>query len=108
MIEVNVDNFQEIVLNSKIPVLVDFWASWCNPCKALMPILENVSKKYEGKVLIAKLNVDDNPSITRKYAIRGVPTVITFVDGKISSLGAVPGLVTEEKWDEMISSLLNT
>jgi thioredoxin 1 len=76
------NDFKYIVLDSDLPVLVDFWATWCQPCKNLSPIIDDISKKYDGKLRIVKLNVDDNFDITYKYKIRNVPTLILFRKGK--------------------------
>lgn len=83
-------NFAEEVLQSKLPVLVDFWASWCIPSQMMKPIIDNLSKEYEGKVKIGKINVDQNPKTRVKYNINGCPTVIIFKDGKevIRKVGA--------------------
>ncbi|WWP02037.1 MAG: thioredoxin TrxA [Candidatus Dasytiphilus stammeri] len=77
------DNFEEKVLKSPIVTLVDFWAPWCGPCKGIAPILNEIADEYYGKLTIAKLNVDENPKITEKYAIRGIPTLLIFRNGQI-------------------------
>ena len=82
---VNSDNFAEVVLNSDKPVLVDFWAEWCGPCKALGPILEEVSQEVAGKVEVVKLNVDEARDLATKYGIRGIPTMMMFKNGEVSS-----------------------
>ena len=79
------DNFQAEVLESDIPVLVDYWAEWCGPCKMIAPILDEAAKQYEGRVMIAKLNVDDNPDTAAKFGIRGIPTLMLFKDGKAAA-----------------------
>lgn len=84
-------NFADEVLNSDTPVIVDFWAEWCGPCKMIAPILEDVAKEYTGKLKIAKLNVDDNNSTASKYQVRGIPTLIFFkggneIDRKVGAL----------------------
>ena len=76
-------NFKQEVLESDVPVLVDFWASWCPPCKQTEPLVDKLAKDYDGKVKIGKLNVDQSPNTSAKYGIKGVPTFITFKSGKI-------------------------
>ena len=78
-------SFDADVLKSSQPVLVDYWAAWCGPCKMIAPMLEEVSAEYAGKVTIAKLNVDENPETAAKFGIRGFPTLILFKDGKVAA-----------------------
>ncbi len=82
-LEVNDTNFDELVLNSEKPVVVDFWAEWCGPCRFIGPIIDDIAKEYEGQVIVAKCNVDNSPEITKKYNIRSIPTVLYFKNGEI-------------------------
>jgi thioredoxin 1 len=79
------DTFDAEVLQSQTPVLVDYWAEWCGPCKAIAPTLEEVAKDYAGKLKVAKVNVDENQEIPRKYGIRGIPTLMLFKNGEIEA-----------------------
>lgn len=78
-------SFESDVITSKTPVLVDFWAQWCGPCKAIAPILDELAQKYHGKVKIAKLDVDNNPATPPKFGVRGIPTLILFKDGQVKA-----------------------
>lgn len=77
-------DFSTAVLGSELPVLVDFWAEWCGPCKAIAPLLDDVAKAYAGKVRVVKINIDDNPQTPRQYAVRGIPTLMLFKGGKVA------------------------
>jgi thioredoxin 1 len=79
------DTFEAEVINSSNPVLVDYWAEWCGPCKMIAPILEEIAGEYTGKVTIAKLNIDENPQTPPKYGIRGIPTLMLFKDGNVEA-----------------------
>lgn len=85
------DSFEQEVLNSDQPVLVDYWAEWCEPCKAIAPILDEIADEYKGKLKVAKLNVEENPGTPPKYGIRGIPTLMLFKSGNIeaSKVGAI-------------------
>jgi len=79
------DTFEKEVIKSSNPVLVDYWAEWCGPCKMIAPILEEVASEYTGKVKIAKLNIDENPQTPPRYGIRGIPTLMLFKDGNVEA-----------------------
>jgi thioredoxin 1 len=81
MLEVTDANFKAEILDSKVPVLVDFWAAWCAPCRMLAPTVEAVAEKYAGNARVVKLNVDDNPSVSQRFGIKGIPTLILFKGG---------------------------
>ena len=91
ILHVTDDTFEQDVLASESPVLVDYWAEWCGPCKAIAPILDEIAQEYDGKLRIAKLNIDDNPSTPPRYGIRGIPTLMLFKGGNVEAtkVGAV-------------------
>jgi thioredoxin 1 len=85
ILHVSDGSFEQEVLKSDVPVLVDYWAEWCGPCKMIAPILDEIADEYDGKVRIAKLNIDDNPTTPPKYGIRGIPTLMLFKDGEVEA-----------------------
>lgn len=91
-IELTDQNFDEVVLHSDKPVIVDFWAEWCGPCHIVGPIVEEIGNEYAEQALVGKLDVDSNPNVTRKYGIRNIPTVLFFKNGVVADkqVGAVP------------------
>ncbi|MDA3815875.1 MAG: thioredoxin [Prolixibacteraceae bacterium] len=103
-IEVNDANFDEVVLQSDKPVLVDFWAEWCGPCRMVGPIVEELSGEYDGKAVCAKMDVDSNPAIPAKYGIRNIPTILFFKNGEVvdKQVGAVPKTVIAQKIDALM------
>ena len=97
-------NFQAEILDSDKVALVDFWAAWCGPCKMLGPVIEELGGEYEGKAVIAKLNVDDNPNTAAKYGIRSIPSILIFKNGQVvdQMLGAMPKNMIAKKLDEYL------
>ncbi len=99
--EVTDANFQEEVLKSKTPVLIDFWAEWCGPCKMIAPVVDELAKKYEGKLRVGKLDVDSQPHVTDQYGVQGIPTLILFKNGQ--PVQQVVGFKTKDQLDSVIS-----
>jgi thioredoxin 1 len=104
VLQVNDATFDQEVLQSELPVLVDFWAVWCGPCKALAPSIDAVAAKYAGKVKIAKVNVDENGAAPSRFGIRGIPALLFFKGGKVAD--QVVGFVAQDVIEEKIAKLL--
>jgi thioredoxin 1 len=104
-IEITDSNFEEVVLKSDKPVLVDFWAEWCGPCRMVGPVVEELSKEYEGKAIIGKLDVDSNPRVSTEFGIMSIPALLFFKDGKVvdKQVGAVPKHVLANKLNAQLA-----
>lgn len=104
LLVVNEANFENEIINSSIPVMVDLWAPWCGPCRALGPIVEEVAEELSGKAKIVKINIDDNPAIAAKYNVMSIPTLLFFNNGQVE--GQIIGLVGKDKIVDKINGLL--
>ena len=104
IIEIEDGSFETEVLQSEKPVLVDFWAPWCGPCKAIAPVVEELSKDFGGKIKFAKCNVDENPVTPGKYGIKAIPTLIFFKSGQV--VEQITGMVAKSKLQESLNGLL--
>ncbi len=102
IVEVTDDNFDQEVLQSEVPVLVDYWAEWCGPCKMIAPILDEIAEEYGDKVKIAKLNIDNNQNTPPKYGIRGIPTLMLFKNGSVE--GTKVGALSKTQLASFIDS----
>lgn len=103
-IEVTDANFEEVVLKSEIPVLVDFWAEWCGPCRMVAPVVEELSQDYDGKVLVTKVDVDSNPNTAMQFGIRNIPTILFVKGGEVvdKHVGAAPKSALADKIDAIL------
>lgn len=103
-IKITDDNFQAEVLDSKVPVLVDFWAPWCGPCLAIGPTIEQIATDYEGKAVVGKMNVDENANMPATYGVRSIPFIAVFKDGQV--VDSVVGSVPKQKLQEVLDKAL--
>ena len=103
-VEFTDSNFQEVALDSGKPVMVYFWAEWCGPCRVVGPVVDELADDYAGKIVIGKVNVDNNSELSAKYGIRNIPTILFIKDGEVvdKSVGASPKNILEEKLDAML------
>lgn len=107
VLKIDSENFEKEVLKSDTPVIVDFWAEWCGPCKILGPIFEKISEEYDGRLKFAKMNVEENQDIAGKFSIQGIPSMIIFNKGEEAErlVGALPETLLKEKIDTALSNL---
>ena len=104
VLEITSENFDEKVINSDIPVLVDFWAEWCGPCKMLIPTINKVAADYQGKVVVGKVNVDNHPTLAAEYNVRGIPNILVFHSGQVQE--QLVGNVPEDKITEVLNKII--
>ncbi|GAB3680887.1 thioredoxin TrxA [Salinisphaera aquimarina] len=100
IVKVSDDSFDKDVLSAPGPVLVDYWAEWCGPCKMIAPVLDEIADEYDGRLTVAKLNIDDNPNTPPRYGIRGIPTLMLFKDGEVA--GTKVGSVSKTQLAEFV------
>ncbi len=104
VVYVNDNDFNELVLESELPVLLDYWAEWCGPCKMIAPLLDSIADEFAGKLVVAKLNIDESPNTPQKYAVRGIPTLMLFKGGEIE--GTKVGALSKVQLVEFINTHL--
>ncbi len=102
-LEITDSNFEEVVMKADKPVVIDFWAEWCGPCRMIGPSIESLAKDYEGKAIVGKVDVDSNPAVAQKFMIRNIPTVLFIKDGEVvdKQVGVVPKNVLEGKLEKL-------
>ena len=103
-VEITDANFDEVVMNSDKPVVVDFWAAWCGPCRMVGPIIDELHSEYDGKAIVGKVDVDQNPSVSAKFGVRNIPTILFIKNGEVvdKSVGAVPKAQLASKLDAIL------
>ena len=103
-IEVTDSNFQELIIDADKPAIVDLWAEWCGPCRMLTPIINDFTEEYKDRVVVAKLDVDSNPGVARRFSIRNIPTILFFKDGQVvdKQVGVVPKSVLVQKLENLL------
>jgi len=103
-VEITDANFEELIKNSDKPILIDFWAEWCGPCKMLTPVIEELALEYEGKAIIGKLDVDSNPNTSAMFGVRSIPTLLVFKNGEVvdKQVGVVPKNILAQKLDAIL------
>jgi len=99
-VKIKDSNFEALVLNSTRPVLVDFWAPWCGPCRVIGPVIDQLAEEYKGRVTVGKVNIDENPEVTHRWSVRSIPTIMMFANGKMVEI--VNGLVGKDYLTDMI------
>jgi len=106
-IKVSDAEFEQVVLKSTLPVIVDFWAPWCGPCKMVAPILEDIARQYEGKIVVAKVNTDENQTWMMRYGVQGIPTILFISNGKLvdSQVGAAPAKMLNQKAEALLNTI---
>jgi thioredoxin 1 len=104
-LEITDATFEDVVLNSDKPVMVDFWAAWCGPCRMVGPVIEQISEEYEGKAVVGKVDVDANQEFAAKYGVRNIPTVLVFQNGEV--VGRQVGVAPKSTYAEALDTLLN-
>jgi len=105
-VTLTIDNFEAEVIKSAIPVLVDFWAPWCGPCRVMNPIVATLAEEWDGKVKVGKANIDDTETLATQYGIQAAPTILIFQNGEI--IDRIPGLVSQKALEDKLSALIDS